>query len=211
VSNGSTEWELTPEKFLNTHELSQLLRRAQEIHDLGIARKRKGLVRDWFLIHTAIFTGLRRAEICDLMVSDLHIGNGQSHIVVRTRKGGKVNQVVHIGKEYKRTLKEYLQWKMEHGELTPDSYLLRNARSPKYSVSGLWLRWKKYCPKKLHAARHTFATMTYQATKDLRLLQKQLSHSKITTTQIYADVSAEQICSGMDAMERLTRSVCKVS
>jgi integrase len=211
MNNGSTEWELTPEKFLNTHELSTLLKRAQELHDLGIARKRKGLIRDWFLIHTALFTGLRRAEMCDLMVSDLHIGNGQSHIVVRNRKGGKTNQVVHIGGAYKQTLKEYLQWKMEHGELTPDSHLLRTERSQKYSVSGLWSRWKKYCPKKLHSARHTFATMTYQATKDLRLLQKQLSHSKITTTQIYADVSAEQICSGMDAMERLTRSVCKVS
>ena len=87
-------WELTPEKFLNTHELSQLLRRAQEIYDLGMARKRKGLIRDWFLIHTALFTGLRRAEICQLMVSDLHIGNGQSHIVVRTRKGGECHHQV---------------------------------------------------------------------------------------------------------------------
>jgi hypothetical protein len=52
--------------------------------------------------------------------------------------------------------------------------------------------------------------MTYQATKDLRLLQKQLSHSRITTTQIYADVTPEQICTGMDAMERLTRAVCKI-
>ena len=52
--------------------------------------------------------------------------------------------------------------------------------------------------------------MTYAATKDLRLLQKQLSHSRITTTQIYADVMPEQIVSGMDAMERMTRAVCKI-
>jgi len=207
----NNDWELTPEKFLNTHELSQLLKKAQDLYDLGISRKRKALIRDWFLIHTAIFTGLRRGEICNLMVSDLCIGNGQSHIIVRTRKGGKKNQVVHIGKDYKQTLKKYLQWKMDNEELNPDSYLLRTERSPKYSVSGLWARWKKYCPKKLHSARHTFATMTYQATKDLRLLQKQLSHSKITTTQIYADVTSDAICSGMDAMERLTKAVCKVS
>ncbi len=134
----------------------------------------------------------------------------QSHIVVRSRKGGKTNQVVHIGREYKRTLKKYLRWKADNGELAPDSHLLRTARTAKFSVSGLWLRWKLHCPKKLHSARHTFATMTYQATKDLRLLQKQLSHSRITTTQIYADVTPEQICSGMDAMERLTRAVCKI-
>ena len=204
------EWELTPEKYLNAEELSRLLRKAEELYVLGIAKRRKSFVRDWMIIHTAVFTGLRRAEICNLRVADLRIANGQSHIVVRTRKGGKTNQVVHVGHDYKRTLKKYLHWKMQNGELNPDSYLLRTARTEKFSVSGLWLRWKLHCPKKLHSARHTFATMTYQATKDLRLLQKQLSHSRITTTQIYADVTPEQICTGMDAMERLTRAVCKI-
>jgi integrase len=199
------EWELTPEKYLNAEELSRLLRKAEELYVLGMAKRRKSFVRDWMIIHTAVFTGLRRAEICNLRVADLRIGSGQSHLIVRTRKGGKTNQVVHVGREYKRTLKKYLHWKMDNGELTPDSYLLRTARTEKFSVSGLWLRWKLYCPKKLHSARHT-----YQATKDLRLLQKQLSHSRITTTQIYADVTPEQICTGMDAMERLTRAVCKI-
>ena len=207
----NTDWELTPDKFLNTHELGQLLRKAQDLYDLGISRKRKALVRDWFLIQVAIFTGLRRAEICELKVSDLHIGNGQSHLIVRTRKGGKKNQVVHFGKDFKCTLKKYLKWKMDNGELNPDAYLLRTERSELYSVSGLWARWRKHCPKKLHAARHTFGKMTYQATKDIRLLQKQLSHSRLSTTQIYADVTPDVICAGMDAMEKLTKSICKAS
>jgi integrase len=204
------DWELTPEKYLNAEELSRLLRKAEELFVIGEAKSRKSYVRDWMIIHTALFTGLRRAEICNLKVADLRIANGQSHVIVRTRKGGKTNQVVHVGHDYKRTLRKYLQWKMRNGELTPDAYLLRTARTEKFSVSGLWLRWKLHCPKKLHSARHTFATMTYQATKDLRLLQKQLSHSRITTTQIYADVTPDQICVGMDAMERLTRAVCKI-
>lgn len=204
------EWELTPEKYLNAEELSRLLRKAEELYVIGEAKRRKSFVRDWMIIHTAVFTGLRRAEICNLRVADLRIANGQSHLIVRTRKGGKTNQIVHLGHDYKRTLKKYLHWKMQNGELNPESYLLRTARTEKFSVSGLWLRWKLHCPKKLHSARHTFATMTYQATKDLRLLQKQLSHSRITTTQIYADVTPEQICTGMDAMERLTRAVCKI-
>ena len=204
------EWELTPEKYLNADELSRLLRNAEELYVVGEDKRRKSFVRDWMIIHTAVFTGLRRAEICNLRVADLRIGSGQSHIIVRTRKGGKTNQVVHLGHGFKQTLKKYLHWKMQNGELNPDSYLLRTSRSEKFSVSGLWLRWKLYCPKKLHSARHTFSVMTYQATKDLRLLQKQLSHSRITTTQIYADVTPEQICTGMDAMERLTKAVCKI-
>ena len=119
-------------------------------------------------------------------------------------KGGK-RRTVHIGKEFKSALRRYLQWKFDNGELAPDSHLLRSERSPKYCVGGLWYRWKKYCPKRLHAARHTFGTYAYQATKDLRLVQKQLGHSKPSTTAIYADCTPEVIC--MDDMARLTRQL----
>ena len=196
-------------KFEECQEEFDKAKKAKARQDALDAVKSKAKVRDWFIIHTAIFTGLRRAEICDLKVADLRIGNQQSHIIARTRKGGKKNQIVHIGRNYKRTLRKYLRWKMDNDELSPDAYLLRTERTEKYSPAGLWYRWRKHCPKKLHAARHTFATMTYQATKDLRLLQKQLSHSKITTTSIYADVTPEQICAGMDSMEKLTRAVCR--
>ncbi len=203
---GKQNWELTPEKFLNPHELASLLNRAEELYVLGTTKKRKGLVRDWFIINLAVFTGLRRKEMCDLKVEDIRIGNGQSHVVVRNGKGGK-QRVVHVGHEFKAALRKYLTWKHANGELAPDSYLLRTERSPKYCVGGLWYRWKKHCPKRLHAARHTFGTYTYQATKNIRLVQKQLGHAKLSTTAIYSDVTPEVITQGMDDMERLTRGL----
>jgi len=212
MNNMNGSWELTEDKFLTSKELSTLLHRAEELYIIGIEKKRKTLVRDWMLINLAIFTGLRRAEMCDLKISDLRIGNGQSHLVVRNGKGSKL-RTVRFGKGFKKTLKRYLQWKIDANELSPtnpDPYLLQTERSHKYSVSGLWSRWKKYCPKKLHSARHTFGTYGYQATKDLRMIQKQLGHSKITTTQIYSDVTPEAICEGMNAMEKLTKTLQKV-
>jgi len=212
MSSVNSEWELTEEKFLNSRELALLLRKAEELHILGTTKKRKALVRDSMLIHLAIFTGLRRAEICDLKVSDLRIGNSQSHLIVRNGKGSK-SRTVRFGKDFKKTLKRYVQWKIDMGELSPaspDPYLLQTERSPKYSVSGIWSRWKKYSKKKLHAARHTFGTYGYQATKDLRMIQKQLGHSKITTTQIYSDVTPEAICDGMNAMEKLAKTLQRV-
>ena len=203
---GKSDWELTPEKFLNPHELATLLNRAEELFVLGTTKKRKALVRDWFIIQLAVSTGLRRKEMCDLRVEDLHIGNGQSHLVVRNGKGGK-QRVVHIGKEFKGVLKRYLIWKHENGELTEGAHLLRTERSPKYCVGGIWYRWRKYSPKRLHAARHSFGTYCYQATKNIRLVQKQLGHSKLSTTATYADCTPEVITQGMDDMERLTRSL----
>ena len=200
------EWELTPEKYLNPHELSVLLNRADELYVLGTSKKRKALVRDWMLINLAVFSGLRRKEMCDLRVVDLRLGNGQSNILVRHGKGGKP-RIVHIGKELKGTLRRYVQWKAEVGELDPESYLLRTERSPRYCVAGLWYRWRKYCDKRLHAARHTFGTYAYQACKDLRLVQKQMGHSKPSTTAIYSDVTPEIITAGMNGMERLARAI----
>ena len=154
-------WELTPDKFLNEVEVGHMLRKASDLWTLGEVKQRKSLVRDALLIYTAIFTGLRNAEICDLLVTDLHVGNGEAHLVVRNGKGGK-QRIVHLGKDYKVILKRYLQWKMDNQELVPGSYLLKTERSTKYCPSALWRRWKKYCPShRLHDARHTNATMLY--------------------------------------------------
>jgi len=47
--------------------------------------------------------------------------------------------------------------------------------------------------KSVHALRHSYAVQLYKKEKDLRAVQKQLGHSSIQTTQIYADVTKEDI------------------
>lgn len=203
--------ELTPDKFLSPVELSYMLNKADELWILGETKKRKALVRSAFLIQLALLSGLRNSEMCNLKVTDLRIGNGQSHLIVRHGKGNK-ERTVHIGKELKTILKRYLNWKMSHGELNADSYLLKTERSEKYCVSGLWRVWKKYCPKTLHSARHTNATLVYRASgNNLRTVQKQLGHSRITTTQVYSDVMPEVMQEAMTQMERLTHAIRKSS
>lgn len=204
------KWELTPEKFLNQTETAKLLQRGDELWVLGTTGKRKALVRDAFLIQTAIYTGIRNSEICCLKVAEMHVKAGESHIVISEEgaKGSKP-RIVHIGTEYKAIAKRFLAWKQEQGETDADEYLLRTERARHYTPSALWRRWRRYSTKTLHAARHTNATLLYQATKNLRAVQKQLGHSRITTTQIYADVPAEEMKASMVAMERLARSLKK--
>jgi integrase/recombinase XerD len=47
--------------------------------------------------------------------------------------------------------------------------------------------------KSVHALRHSYAVEFYRQEKDLRALQKQLGHSSVQTTQIYADVTIQDI------------------
>lgn len=201
-------WEITPEKFLNREELTRLLLRAEELKTIGIAKKRPQLIRDWVIIQTVIHTGLRRFEVSELRCGDFRIFGGNSHVVVRRGKGGKIRHV-HLAKGFASDVRWYLKWKVERGELkSPEDFFLRSERSPRYAPSGIYKRWKKYVPNhRLHDARHTAATVLFEATNNLRLVQKQLGHSSLTITQVYADISPENSIAGMNAMERLLGSL----
>ena len=53
----------------------------------------------------------------------------------------------------------------------------------------------------IHCLRHTYACFLLKASNwNLRLVQKQLGHSKITTTQIYADVMMPEIKKALDKL-----------
>ena len=73
------------------------------------------------------------------------------------------------------------------------------------SRSGAWRAWTKVLDRAgvdhrpLHAARHTAGTTLYRATKDLRLVQRHLGHSRVETTTIYADVLEEDLQAGVNA------------
>lgn len=65
--------------------------------------------------------------------------------------------------------------------------------------SGIQQVFKKWAIKaglpsrySVHSLRHTHATRLYKASGyNLRLVQKQLGHSSVATTQVYADVIDE--------------------
>ena len=59
--------------------------------------------------------------------------------------------------------------------------------------------------KSVHALRHSYAVELYRKERDLRAVQKQLGHSSIETTQIYADVTVEDL---QDQVRGMWGGVC---
>ena len=203
------EWVLTPDRFLSKEEIGKLLKRAEELRSLGVAKSRTQPVRDWLIIRLALLSGLRASEVSALRVTDCFIGYSRSELVVRGGKGGKM-RCVKIGKEMKSDLRWYLRWKAEQGELSSEAYLLRSQRSEKLTRGAVWRRWKLNCPlHRLHDARHTHATLLLEASKDLRLVQKQLGHSRPTTTAVYAGIADERMTEAVNSMELLTHTAGK--
>jgi len=195
-------WIITPEKYLSDEEVKRLIHTCSNAAQLAQAKGNVIAVRDWMIIDLALNTGLRVAELSNLKIEDLHLDYGEKSLTVRNGKGNKARNV-KFGSELKKHLKEYLDSR------TDDSpYLFPSSRGEQMSRSAIQKVVKKWMEEaglpdhfSVHSLRHTYATRLYKASNhNLRLVQKQLGHSSIQTTQVYADVSDTDVES---AVERL--------
>ncbi|MCR4392555.1 MAG: site-specific integrase [Candidatus Acetothermia bacterium] len=188
--------EVTQEDFMTPDQVRRLKAFARRAADEARRRGQTGPVRDWAILHVALDAGLRVSEIVSLKVGDLLLDPGHSAIIVRYGKGGK-ERGVDIGQPLREHLREYLAWKDTVGEPTgPDDLLFVSPRGGPLTRQAVYLMFKRYArlaglPDRftIHSCRHTYASMLYRASRfNLRLVQKQLGHASIRTTQVYADV-----------------------
>ena len=187
------------DKFLTKDEVKAI--RAE------VRKKKNKSPKEWFLIELGLNTGLRVAEIAGLKCSDIVLRNELSHVAVRDGKGHRPREVI-ISRDFQEEAKEYLDIKQLNGEkIGPDDILLYSPKSEgAYSTRGLQLAFKRAAKKakispehSIHHLRHTYASMLYKSSgHNLRLVQKQLGHKRITTTQVYADVFEKDATTAVD-------------
>jgi integrase/recombinase XerD len=118
---------------------------------------------------------------------------------VRNGKGDK-KRGVRIGSPLREHIGRFIAWKDEKGESTgPRAPLFVSARGGPLTRTAVYRIFRRLAdevgiPRRfsIHSCRHTYASMLYRASNyNLRLVQKQLGHRSIQTTQIYADVLSE--------------------
>jgi site-specific recombinase XerD len=187
-------------KYYSDQQIKLLRRTVRDQAALDLDRNQVTAVREWMAIDLLTCTGLRVSEAANVRCGDLKAGYGESALFVRDGKGSK-SRTVQIPDSLKKHLKSFIIWKASRGELTgPDDFLFIGQRGP-WTAQAIQFLVKKYLKvlglyeneKSVHALRHSYAVEYYRQEKDLRGLQKQLGHSSIQTTQIYADVTAQDI------------------
>jgi site-specific recombinase XerD len=205
ISNGVNQWILDGRKFLSDEEIKRLKMSCQTI-------------RDSLIIKLALYSGLRVKEIADLKCGDISLetepacagasAGRPASLTVRNGKGGKTRLVMFNG-ELKLALMEYLKDKKIKGEeIIADAPLLKSDKSgghlSKRTLQRVFERMAKmagitgHC---FHHLRHTYASHLYKASGyNLRLVQKQLGHANIRTTQIYADVFDEDLNKALEKL-----------
>ncbi|MCX9012296.1 MAG: tyrosine-type recombinase/integrase [Candidatus Methanoperedens sp.] len=144
------------------------------------------------LIELLYSTGLRLSECVNLKYSDLDLNEGIGW--VRMGKGAK-DRIFIISGMFRRDLLEYREKSGADGK----GYIF-SMSGKKMSPRGIQHAIKKAAKRAgiekdvhVHTLRHSFATHLLDDGVDIRKIQTLLGHANLQTTQIYTQVSSEEI------------------
>lgn len=195
-------WNLDLDSFLSKEEI-KILR--EELKARKEAQPNKRIVWiEWFLVELALNTGLRVFEIANLEYHDIVLRSELSYVIVRNGKGGKKRHV-RINREFQMTVIKYLEWKNVN-DINSSALLYSKKSKGKYSTRALQYAFKRAISyvnisphHSIHHLRHTYASLLSASSKgDVRLVQKQLGHSELSTTQIYIDLFEENVIKAIE-------------
>lgn len=145
----------------------------------------------WYVMtRVTLATGLRSAELLALRVEDVTwSGERRGACRVINGKGAKDRLVWIPTGEMDLLMQLRTATHVSRGIIfLGSSQKPIQARAWRKTI-GVWGRAAKLeFAVSPHTLRHTFATNLYQRTKDIRLVQKALGHSDISTTMIYTHV-----------------------
>ena len=194
-------------KYLSLSEVKHLRKYAEGMALLDLEKGRSYYVKAWAIIDFLLATGCRASETRKMKIGDLDLG--QVPTIKILGKGDKT-RVIEIGRGLKKHLKKFIAWKKTNREdVSGDAFLFRSRRGSGYSLFGIQSVFKKMAREAglrscygIHSTRHTYGFLVYNQNKNLRLTQRQLGHSNISTTQIYAHVSPEEVTQTVNSLWR---------
>ena len=171
---------------------------------------KKNTERDIAVVKTFLYGGLRVSELVKLNLNDVDF---EDNSIKFFGKGNK-ERYVPLHPDVIEAIYNYLP---HRDEITPknedaEKALFRSYWGNRLGVRSVQLLVKKYAKlaniknaEKItpHKLRHTFATLLYQQTKDIRVLQDILGHANISTTQIYTHTDKKERKGAVDKMPNL--------
>ena len=147
--------------------------------------------RDVAILELLYASGLRVSELSGLDLDDVD----RTERTVRVLGKGRKERIVPYGNQAARALETWLGERGEHG-----GPVFTNARGGRLTVRSVHTIVRRAARAagitrrvSPHTLRHTFATHLLDGGADLRAIQELLGHSRLSTTQRYTHVGAEQL------------------
>jgi integrase/recombinase XerD len=151
--------------------------------------------RNRLIIKTILYTGIRVSEALNINIKDF-VKDGDAYIIQVRGKGNKPRVVMIKEDIIQADLRTWLEQKTcnnnllfcnNKGNLLTQAYISRLVEKILLSVG---IRKNK---NGAHMLRHTFATLLYQKSKDLILVQESLGHADINTSRIYTHFDKDRL------------------
>lgn len=158
------------------------------------------------LLMTLYSTGLRRAELCRLKVSDID----SKRMMIRVVQGkGGIDREVPLSRKLLPALREYYRWMRPQTWLFPGT--VNNWRADKpVTPKIVWQAVREACVRAgirkhvtPHTLRHCFATHLLESGADLRSIQMMLGHSDLEATTVYLHLSRRYLQSAANPLEQI--------
>lgn len=146
------------------------------------------------IIHLCYGCGLRRTEVQNLDIKDIHF----SKKLLFIRKGkGKKRRVIPLTKSITKDLKKYYVESFQYRKKDQDSFLITPDGNrlqgnsiynqfKKISKRNPLLKQQKIC---LHSLRHSIATHLLENDMSVEMVRDFLGHDQLKTTQIYTKIN----------------------
>jgi integrase/recombinase XerD len=179
-----------PEATLSAEEMARLLATPQISRPLGL--------RDRAALEVFYSCALRRAELIELLVSDIDFARGT--VFVRSGKGAK-DRYVPIGERALFWLRLYLELvRPSFTSNDDDNRLFLSSAGTPLCPDWLSRRIRRYLQQagitkkgSCHLLRHTVATLMLEGGADIRYVAEMLGHARLETTQRYTHVSIDRL------------------
>ena len=178
-------------KYLSLDESVNLLNTIQD------DKNNPNKIRDYCILTLFLNCGMRLSELVGIDLNDISTDMESVKITGKRRK----ERFVYLNEPCKEALTDYLKIRSENKNIKDIDALFISKQHKRISNSTVQkmvdmsffkagLSDKNYSTHKL---RHTAATLMYQNGVDTRVLQEQLGHEHLNTTQIYTHVANRQL------------------
>lgn len=162
-------------------------------------------IRDYAILVTFGFTGMRLSELIDLRVGDLDMESA----MVRVLGKGAKERLLPLNETVVRALEAWLKVRKPADPVDEAVFLNRFGR--RFSPRGVENLVDKYvrlagigkAGVSPHKLRHTFATLLHIHDTDILEIQALLGHSSITSTQIYTHTNPARLKSAVKKLENI--------
>lgn len=152
---------------------SQVLRLIDSIED----------IRDKLIVRTIYATGVRVSELCNINIEDIDF---DEHTIRIRGKGDKI-RTVFIDDETLAELTKFIGTRLA-------GPLFVGQQGKHISSRAIQHIFKQYAPQGItpHKIRHSYASELYKRSKNLRVVQENLGHTSIKTTEIYLHTDIDE-------------------